>query len=726
MTGRSSDVVARTCTLGAFQVHSNRNACIPHPASSTSKNSWSQQSFRRLLCFHGFVVHVGAGPSSQGTNSVIVSCGFPEPVGISLLCCAHVGPSPLFEQSPDRRMGWSKFDEPGSSNWQHQRCRLQKWRSIPSSPWFRCGIVLHMELDCRTSQRWMWCSQSHSRGRFHNESRFFVYGSLTRMGPLYCWKDGPMTVLGQGTQSWKLCHIMSLALAVSAHDLGVSVYSTGPRHPFPYCQQLYRMSSAGDLVPSPSAHLQSLDPQSTPCAGCAVQCWLGWWRTSVRSSPRNGHSTAHRCRFGFVVGGTVWWVLSLSATSPGPVAAPTSPSIAGDSTAVNFPIPRPFGQQLMDSQRLATRTFQDPHFRQSYCDMWALFRNPSFLCTSPNVGRSQAQTVPPPPLTEGGPLVRLTRFIANASGRVLCLLSVAWSTAGQFQDLGRASVRLEGSTAWRVGLRVDEWSTAPGRRARLWCGVLHQLANRTLCFHGVAAWCGQISVAIVRSMDLSMGSRCCPQCGAIIHRRFWTDQSCARTFHSDRVVQRVLSRMPTEATSQHWIIDYRKLAPHRFCEKRCRVSVLKWDPSSCAVCRVWTLVNGPPWTSDDVLLRSMIHQLIDVCHTIQQHLPSVREEMSTLQDPSDQIIFFSFYEESSLKCVTFAPFFQFSEPKSVSHPFRDIEISNLFSQYFSFEYLISDFWILFSFWFSLSCMLHSLFKYMSVFENVHRFWILKM
>ena len=59
--------------------------------------------------------------------------------------------------------------------------------------------------------------------------------------------------------------------------------------------------------------------------------------------------------------------------------------------------------------------------------------------------------------------------------------------AGRFEHIGRASIRLEGSTAWGVWLRIDQWSTALGRRPRLRCGVLYHLANRTLSFHGIAA-----------------------------------------------------------------------------------------------------------------------------------------------------------------------------------------------------------------------------------------------
>ena len=57
---------------------------------------------------------------------------------------------------------------------------------------------------------------------------------------------------------------------------------------------------------------------------------------------------------------------------------------------------------------------------------------------------------------------------------------------GVFEDIGRATIRLEGGTAWGVWLRIDHWSTALGRRPRLRCGVLYHLANRTFVFHGIA------------------------------------------------------------------------------------------------------------------------------------------------------------------------------------------------------------------------------------------------
>ena len=57
---------------------------------------------------------------------------------------------------------------------------------------------------------------------------------------------------------------------------------------------------------------------------------------------------------------------------------------------------------------------------------------------------------------------------------------------GQFEQIGHATVRIEGASAWGVWLRVDHWPTDLGRHPRLRCGVLYHVANRTLSFHGVA------------------------------------------------------------------------------------------------------------------------------------------------------------------------------------------------------------------------------------------------
>ena len=136
------------------------------------------------------------------------------------------------------------------------------------------------------------------------------------------------------------------------------------------------------------------------------------------------------------------------------------------------------------------------------------------------------------------------------------------------------------------------------------------------------------------------------------------------------------------------------------------MSGLKWHHWSCAAPRMWTMVYRPPKTSDDVPLRSMIHQLIDVCHTIQQAPPKCSRRDVDSPDSSDQIIFFLSGEiqsranfESNLKCITSAPFFQFfvSKRNTFASGLRDLQfVISIFFHFLVFEYLIWDFWVLLS------------------------------
>ena len=168
------------------------------------------------------------------------------------------------------------------------------------------------------------------------------------------------------------------------------------------------------------------------------------------------------------------------------------------------------------------------------------------------------------------------------------------------------------------------------------------------------------------------------------------------------------------------------------------MSVLKWRPSSCAVCRVWTLANGPSWTSDDVLSRSddpPAHRCVP--HDSAASPKCLRRDVDS-PDPSYQIIISSFYR-NPVSCKFWvepkvyhirAIFSFFFVPKRNTFVSGQRDLQFVFSIFFIF--LFSNIWSQQTFEFhslfefSLSCMLHSLFKYMSVFENVHRFWILKM
>ena len=79
-----------------------------------------------------------------------------------------------------------------------------------------------------------------------------------------------------------------------------------------------------------------------------------------------------------------------------------------------------------------------------------------------------ARTVHPEVHPEAGP-VRLTRFVDMSLETYHASVSDMVS-AGQFEHIGRATIRIEGASAWGVWLRVDHWPTALGRHPV--CGVV--------------------------------------------------------------------------------------------------------------------------------------------------------------------------------------------------------------------------------------------------------------
>ena len=86
--------------------------------------------------------------------------------------------------------------------------------------------------------------------------------------------------------------------------------------------------------------------------------------------------------------------------------------------------------------------------------------------------------------SERGP-VRFTRFVEMSLDSHCAHLNEMISQ-GRIEHIGRASIHLEKATAWGVWLRIDQWSSALGNKQRLTCGALHQAANGTVTFHGVA------------------------------------------------------------------------------------------------------------------------------------------------------------------------------------------------------------------------------------------------
>ena len=102
---------------------------------------------------------------------------------------------------------------------------------------------------------------------------------------------------------------------------------------------------------------------------------------------------------------------------------------------------------------------------------------------------------------EAGP-VRLTRFVGMSLEHYYSTVN-EMVNAGRFEHIGRATVRVEGASAWAVWLRVDHWPTALGRHPRLRCGVLFHMANRTLSFHGIGSDAVQFLLPLFESWTYS-------------------------------------------------------------------------------------------------------------------------------------------------------------------------------------------------------------------------------
>ena len=98
------------------------------------------------------------------------------------------------------------------------------------------------------------------------------------------------------------------------------------------------------------------------------------------------------------------------------------------------------------------------------------------VASHPFVGVSTQGGQPPATVqfSEGGPvrLTRFTRFVKMTLDSYYAHLNQMISQ-GRFEHIGRASIRLEGASAWGVRLRIDQWSSVLGNRPRLRCGVLY-------------------------------------------------------------------------------------------------------------------------------------------------------------------------------------------------------------------------------------------------------------
>ena len=125
-----------------------------------------------------------------------------------------------------------------------------------------CSDPSHMVFDFQSIERWNSCTRCQTRVPQEVSRTWFSHGPLASLGPLYRWGEHPITVPGQGPQSWLFCPIISLALTVVERARGVTPFSTGPRSVVPPAQEQYWMTHAVANVDSLAGHHQSLSPQS--------------------------------------------------------------------------------------------------------------------------------------------------------------------------------------------------------------------------------------------------------------------------------------------------------------------------------------------------------------------------------------------------------------------------------------------------------------------------------
>ena len=113
-------------------------------------------------------------------------------------------------------------------------------------------------------------------------------------------------------------------------------------------------------------------------------------------------------------------------------------------------------------------------------------------------------------------------------------------TMHRFEHIGRASIRLEGATAWGVWLRIDQWSSALGNRPRLRCGALYHVANRTVTFHGVARDAARLLVPLFEGWTLPSIS----QLPSVLRDRVDVVVPVEPAFHGEQSSHSVASPLP--------------------------------------------------------------------------------------------------------------------------------------------------------------------------------------
>ena len=396
----------------------------------------------------------------------------PPPRSIWPVCCRRVGP-PDYSPLEDRRMEWSPVQpgaSGGSSPWTFQWVCLTCSRpfgveDVPPLPDLSCplcqidsGVVL--EMATRDVRRvCISCNCLVTVPDPPQEDRFSC-GPLCGMSPLYGWDARTLSRPGEGTQSWLFCPLISLGMLQLETTLNILAYTTGPRAPVPECQRQHWSRNAGELIDAYAAHFASL-LRNDPLVAALTQ--------SQAWGPSGDHLDARlqeQCTPAHILSMMEVWISAQVAGSTIPPSAPTvlvtnfhngsSGSLADNVGAPSRPLPSPF---------VLSRTFPEVPPRSpfesqaSHVPLHGSVVSNSFTTSLPTENNTVASNRGPP-LPGAGP-VRLARFLEMNRDQYYATVN-AMITAGRFNHMGEASVRLEGQTAWGVWLRIDHWRASRG------------------------------------------------------------------------------------------------------------------------------------------------------------------------------------------------------------------------------------------------------------------------
>ena len=418
-------------------------------------------------------------------------------------------------------MEWSPSRSATPGQWSPQwicvRCsRFVGLQDLPVRPTSHCpqcrDSSLTFVVDCSSNaHHWTWCFRCQQRGvvgvvqspsvvpQLVGVPGWFSRAPLSQMGRLYGWGDSPISLPGCGPQSWLFCPLISLALESIEIARGVPRWSTGSRHPVPDLQRDFWRSSALEIIQFFGAHLQTLSHDSEVAQGLQHN-WEGGEHLSARLQ--------ELCSPPHIMSALCAWLARQSDEVIPPIPGNNGEqSVPGPFSSVSCgphpaPAPRPPPELASPISAAspppvlseATNPFSATVPTIAPVPREAIVVSNPFVALPPE--RSAAPSAAPSihpcpsgdpssgPFPEAGP-VRLTRFIEMSLDNYYATVSEMVSL-GRFEHIGHATVRVEGASAWGVWLRVDHWPTAFGRHPRLRCGVLYHVANRTLSFHGVA------------------------------------------------------------------------------------------------------------------------------------------------------------------------------------------------------------------------------------------------